>query len=232
MSRLRRFWDQWRADFNFRTFLGAGGAFLSSVFFAVYNAYLGLHHRSLWNGSISVYYLLLSVIRGLLILTEDRLYRRAPAGASALQRRTFYASSAALILLNLALVVPVTLLALHQTPADLGLVPAIVLAAYTVYKVTLASINYRRKNNSSNVFVHELRTIALIDAVVSVLTLQNTLILVNHAGEEQSMLVLTSVTSAVLLVQILVFSVISFVRGRRMLSADLCPPPPEQEDQV
>ena len=43
-----------------------------TVLFALYNGYLGIAHRSVWTGSICVYYLILVLIRSMVILAEKR----------------------------------------------------------------------------------------------------------------------------------------------------------------
>ena len=58
-----------------------------------------------------------------------------------------------------------------------------------------------------------LRTINFIDALVSILTLQNTLIMVNMKGEGNQMLTLSAVTSAVIMLAVLVLSVAAIRKG-------------------
>ena len=43
-----------------------------TVLFALYNGYLGIAHRSVWTGSICVYYLILVLIRSMVILAEKK----------------------------------------------------------------------------------------------------------------------------------------------------------------
>ena len=57
--------------------------------------------------------------------------------------------------------------------------------------------------------VRFLRRINFIDALVSILVLQNTLIMVNSKGNNAEMLPLTAVTSAVVLLAVLLLSVIA-----------------------
>lgn len=98
----------------------------------------------------------------------------------------------------------------------MGLIPAIAMATYTAYKITMASIHIRKqkRSNHRNVLVTELRTINFIDALVSVLTLQNTLIMVmQNEAETSDMLVLSAVSSAVIYIAILFTTVHMLVKG-------------------
>lgn len=75
--------------------------------------------------------------------------------------------------------------------------------AFTTYKLTMASIQIRKQKHGShnNILVTELRTINFIDALVSVLTLQNTLIMVNQTKSSiDNMFVLSAVSSAIVIV--------------------------------
>ena len=55
--------------------------------------------------------------------------------------------------------------------------------------------------------------INFIDALVSVLSLQNTLIMVNMKGEGTQMLTLSSVTSALIMLAVLILSVVAMRKG-------------------
>ncbi len=87
-------------------------------------------------------------------------------------------------------------------------------AAYATWKITLASVRYRRRKRSEDGFAAQLRTVALVDALVSVLTLQNTLIMVKSAGGGRSMLTLAALTCAVIFAGIVAVSVANWRRRK------------------
>ena len=89
------------------------------------------------------------------------------------------------------------------------------MAAYTTVKVIMASINLKRRRMLQNQLAKLLRTIGFIDALVSILTLQNTLIMVNAAEGDSSMLTLTAITSGVIMMAVLLLSIAAFVNGSR-----------------
>ena len=97
------------------------------------------------------------------------------------------------------------------------LIPAIAMAAYTTYKIIMASVNLRKQRISSDSLVHLLRTVNFIDALVSILTLQNTLIMVSSNGSDMGMLPLTAGTSALIWGTILVLSFITIMKGIRQI---------------
>ena len=87
------------------------------------------------------------------------------------------------------------------------------MAAYTTYKIVMASVNLKRRKRSENRLVRLLRTIHFIDALVSVISLQNTLIMVNLKGDGSGMLTLSAVTSAAILLAVLALSAAALREG-------------------
>ena len=138
---LSALYRRWRRDYGFRTLGSAALSLAATALFALYNGYVGLAARSVWNGTICVYYLLLTGLRGYLLLAERRRRIMSPAQSRRAQRRAFAVSAAALVGLNLALVVPISLMVLLRRPVGIGLIPAICIAISVVlivlfYKLT------------------------------------------------------------------------------------------------
>ncbi len=79
----------------------------------------------------------------------------------------------------------------------------------------MASVNLRKRKTSQDSLVRLLRTVNFIDALVSVLTLQNTLIMVVGGEGGRSLLPLTSVVTAFIFSAVLVLSVLSIVKAAR-----------------
>ena len=106
--------------------------------------YLGLRYGSAWHGSIGAFYLLLMAIRGSIFLTERQNRVRPEAGRDLCRRRIFEISAALLLVLDLALIVPITMMAVLEKSVSMGLIPAIAMAAYTTWKIIMASIHLSR----------------------------------------------------------------------------------------
>ncbi len=200
------FIERYRNDYEFKTFSGAWLSFGITVLFSVYNGYLGIASLSLWHGSIARYYIILAVIREIILLSERKI-RRQESGKSEARMKTFRISSAFLLLLNIALICPIVLMVRFEKPVSMGKIPTIAMAAYTTYKIVMASVNFgsKKKKLSGNILISELRAISLIDAIVSVLSLQNTLIMVMDDTED--MLTLSAITSGAMYALVLIISV-------------------------
>lgn len=186
-------------------------SFLISIAFALYNGFLGLYKHSIWNGCICVYYLLLLSIKALILISETKLKNEDDNIKAIKRKKTFYISSVLLFLINIALFAPVTLMVLNKRSIEFGLIPAITIAAYTTYKVTLSIISYTKNRKNINLAVRQIRTINLIDSILSILTMQNALIIVN-SGSTNKLFTLTAITSFIGIVIIITLSIVLFVR--------------------
>lgn len=167
-----------------------------------------------------MFYLLLVAIRGMILLSERRNAIRSENDCAYCRSKTFTISSIILLVLNLALILPISLMATLKKPVNMGLIPAIAMAAYTTCKITMASIHIRKQKRSrcSNILISELRTINFVDALISILTLQNTLIMVNQTkSSAKDMTTLSAVSSAVIYIVILYTTVHLSVKGFKQI---------------
>jgi hypothetical protein len=167
------------------------------LIYSLYNAITGLILGSLWHICISVYYTLLLVIKCILFIC---LKKQRDNEMSTI---VFISTSCLMFLISLSLVIPIILMIINERPVSFPLEVAIGIAAYTTYKITVAVIGFVKRGGSQNILVCEIATIGLIEAVVSVLTLQNTLITVNGGAEDSGLTILSAVSSAVGLIFIL-----------------------------
>lgn len=203
--------DRWRADYQFKTFFTSACSALLGIGFAVFNGALGFIHRSVWNGSICVYYVLLTIVRGIILLSQ----RRYGSTDSDRNRKIFLRTHVLMILMDLCLIAPIAYMVMGQRSYTFGMIPAIAMAAYTTCRISMGIFQYRKSRKHENLLVKELRVINLQDALVAVLSLQNALIIACGSGSE-SMIGLTGWTSAGVWLLILFFTVRSFLSFRTM----------------
>jgi cytochrome b561 len=213
---------RWREDYISQTLVSAAASFGCTTVFALYNGYLGIRYGSAWHGSIGVFYLLLMAIRGMVLLTEKRNEARPEAEQNRCRHRTFFISSILLMALDLALILPISMMVVLDKPVSMGLIPAIAMAVYTVWKITMASVHVarQRRRSGGNILVTELRTVNFIDALVAILTLQNTLIVVERtAGDENTMLPVSAASSAIIYAVIVGITVQMLRKGLRQMNS-------------
>ena len=70
------------------------------------------------------------------------------AGQEKAGDKVYLAASVLLLILNISLIVPITIMVKQQKPVHLTMIPAIAMAAYTTYNISMAFINLRRSRNS------------------------------------------------------------------------------------
>lgn len=164
---------------------------LSLVFtllFSIYNRIIGAIKESLWHESISIYYFSLVIIKSIIYIyiknTKNRKHELV----------VFKITKILLFVLNLLLIVPITLMVFNERPVEMSLIFSIAIALYVTIKTTKTIINYVKKRENNDILIKEIRTIDLMDVVVSILTLQNTLILVN-GGINSGLQILTIISS-------------------------------------
>lgn len=152
----------------------------------------------------------------MILLTEKKNIERDEQERGYHRYKTSVISSVMLLVLNLALILPISLMVLLEKPVNMGLIPAIAMATYTTYKLTMASVHIQKQRRSrhGNVLISELRAINFIDALVSVLTLQNTLIMVERTESSgNDMFILSAVSSAAIYIVILFITIRFLIIG-------------------
>ena len=210
-QKLKILKKKWSEDHNFKVLVSSTTSLCITTIFAFYNGFLGSTLSSIWHGSICLFYLLLVAIRGSILFTEYKIKTKNEEEKRYRRQRTFYVASALLFLLNISLILPISLMVLFKRPIDMGSIPAISMATYTTYKITMAIIHMR--DHKAHILIRKLRTIDLIDALVSILTLQNTLIMVNSVANERSnMLALCAVSSAMIYALIVLLTILPIKR--------------------
>ena len=166
-------------------------SFLSTLLFAVFNRVIGAVQGSIWHESISIYYFALASIKAFLTFYPTKSKRE---NRVEIVNKTI---KGCLIALNLLLIVPIVLLLLHRRAVSISMWPSIGIAFYVTVKTTVTIIRFVKRKNNESVVVRARSTIELMDVVVSILTLQNTLIAVNGGETDMGLYYFTIIASAV-----------------------------------
>ena len=167
---FRKIWD---SDYYFSTVFSSAISTLISMVFALYNGALGIVYQSWWHGLICVYYLLLGIIRAILIGTRRKN-----------QKTIRMITYLLLLVMDVSLIGPIYVMVSGKLSYTHGLIPAIAMAAYTTYRITISIIHFRKSRKNDNPLLFELRMINMTDALVAVLSLQNALIIANGGMDE------------------------------------------------
>lgn len=207
------FIDMWKADYQFKTLATSTLSALVGLGFTVFNVVIGIVYKSVWNISISIYYVLLAIVRGIVVLSQRKVNVADNQKKQEQYKRIYFKTHILMIIMDMCLIVPIAYMVIGERSYEYGLIPAIAIAAYTTYRITMGIINLRKSRKQENILIRELRTVNLQDSLVAVLTLQNALIIAN-GSDMQSMLALTAWTSAGIWLMIVIFTVKSFLYVR------------------
>ena len=207
------FIDMWKADYQFKTLATSTFSALVGLGFTVFNVVLGIVYKSVWNISISVYYVLLAIVRGIVVHSQRKVIVADNQKKQEQYKRIYFKTHILMIFMDMCLIAPIVYMVIGERSYEYGLIPAIAMAAYTTYRITIGIINLGKSRKQENILIRELRTVNLQDSLVAVLTLQNALIIAN-GSDMQSMLALTAWTSAGIWLMIVIFTVKSFLYVR------------------
>ena len=148
-------------------------ALIFTLLFSIMNRIIGMVKHSIWHETISIYYFILVIIKGILIIFICKNESKEK------EVIIYKIIKLLLLILNLFLIIPIVLLILDKRVVEMTLISAIAIALYVTIKTSVVITQFIKKRKNENILFKELRTINLMDVTVSILTLTNTLISVN-----------------------------------------------------
>ena len=176
-----------------------------SFLYTIYNMIIGILNYSIFNGIISIYYLLLTICNSILIY---RIYRTKKSEKP--YKIMYIFIYIILFLLTVSFIGPAILLLLNDNIFFLDTIYSIVCALFTTISMTFSIINYVKARKEDNENIKLLRLCNLISSLLSIIILQNILILSN--GElDNDMFILSIFTTCVIILFIMVLIIIKFV---------------------
>lgn len=186
------FTERMATQYGFRTVVFAIGSLFVSFSFAAFNAVIGITDRSIWNGALAAYYLVLMTMRAVLVFwhgKKRRLEKReTPAELKIGELKRYRTCGILLLILQFAFSVAIVQVVRSNRAFERTGLVIYVSAVYTVYKVTMAVINTVKAHRNDDMTVRALRTINLVDALVSILALQTAMFFEFGDGTDHSLM--------------------------------------------
>lgn len=199
-------------EYSIKTLASSSASTIIGVLFFLYNEYIGLFHHVIWCVAIGIYYLFLTITRGMVI--KDSIKERQNDKS---QDKKYILTHVLLLFVNLSLIGPIAIMILGEKSYTLGLIPAIAMATYTTYRITMSIIHYIKTRKNHNPLIAEIRLINFVDSLVAILTLQNTMIIAVTGEVTSDMKLLSIVSSTGIWIVIMLFTILSFVKTKRMV---------------
>lgn len=155
-----------------RIFAFAFIAFVINVTYGLGNAVIGFAAHSWWFLTVSAYYIILSIMRFALVISEKQSktdYNEIGAFAKRF-------SGAMLLCMALVLACTVLLTVKNDVGTKYHEIIMITIAAYTFTKLVFAIINFCKSQNFSSPIIKALQNLSVADAAVSIFSLQRSML--------------------------------------------------------
>lgn len=199
-------------DYRYRTVLFTCSSLVINLFYAVSNGIFGIIHHSEWFGTLSAYYIVLSIMRFLVISSERKVSKLAKTKELRLKELAVYRNCGALLLfLTIAFARSVVLMVCDNEGKRYSGTLIFAVAAYTFYKVIVAVINVVRVRKQKSLMLSTVRNIGYVDALVSVLSLQTAMFASFGEQESVNTRIMNGITGAVVCVMILTLGIYMIV---------------------
>lgn len=156
-----------------------------NLLFIIYTYIVGFIYNDIWCTSLFYYYILLMIVKMILIRSVN------------LSKLKLLLINIILLLSNLMMIYPVIIMIKQDRIINYSLIPAIGVAAYTFYNLVITIITYIKLYKKSNILSRHIIIIGLLQTIMSILTLQNTLIMVNSNSFDQGLYYLTICSSSI-----------------------------------
>ncbi|MDE6598080.1 MAG: hypothetical protein K2K60_05535 [Clostridia bacterium] len=179
MAGFKNFFTKLKTDGAYRASVAFIISFVVSVMYALYNGIYGILFSSAWFGALALYYIILSALRGGVMITTRRLKKNAILTDEQKHIRAIkvhLVSGVMIMLLIIALSAAVTLMVIQGEGFKHPGLLIFVAAVYTFYKIIYSIINFVRNRHTEDFVLRTMRNIGLADALVSVLALQTAML--------------------------------------------------------
>ena len=163
------------SDFAFRMLVGSVGSFVFCLLFGIFNGIMGIIHLSGWYGALAEYYIILSFIRGGIIIYHRKKHD-AQKNKELSHAHVYRNCGILLIILNISLMAAVIQMVVLDMAVIYSGLMIYVTAAYGFCKLSVAIVNIIKSVKQTDLTVRAMTGISLADAAVTILALQTAML--------------------------------------------------------
>lgn len=225
-KRENKYAKRYFSDVQFRINISLYGSLVWNVAYAILQLGLGFYHKSFWFYSMFAYYVMLGVMRFFLV-KHTRKYKAKEE--ELIETKKYIFSGWLLLAMNLALAGIVVFIVFQNRTFHHHMITTIAMAAYTFFTFTFAIVNLVRYKKYESPVYSAAKTITLISASVSMLTLTTTMLTTFSTTESPlfRQLMLSLIGFAVIGFAI-TMAIIMIVKGHQKLKELNIPEPAKQ----
>lgn len=211
-------------DIYFRTLLSTSISLFLGICFVCYNAFAGIYYHSVWHGSISVYYGLLVLIKIITLSSEYNLNHKkdfTDADKGLRRAKMFKFEGICLLCVNIALIAPVSLLALSQKDVNLPMWIAIANACYAFYKIIGCTYSFIKTRKNTNLTIIGIKNLNLTSACITILSLENTLIITFSDNIESGIQIMMILSALAVMIINMSIAISTLIKGNKQVKVIL-----------
>lgn len=202
--------NRYMTDASFKVRLSLITALTINLLYSAFKLVTGIYYSSLWIGAIAVYYILLSVMRFVLLRHMDK---KQDAGMIA-EYRSYRVTAILMMLINLTLSGIVLNMIVKNESAQYSDIYVITSATYTFYTLTVSIVDLVKYRKYKSPVMSASKAIRFAAAVVSLLSLEASM-LVQFGDDEAFRRLMLALTGAAVCVIVLSMSVYMIVHATK-----------------
>ena len=168
-----KYYLKYKEDINLRINISLYASLVLNISYSVFQLCLGLYHNSFWFYSMAVYYILLSLVRFYLV-NYTKQYK--PGDKVLLEYKKYNFCGWIMLLMNTAVTVIIFFIIHFDRTFYHHQITTIALAAYTFLTFSLSIYNFIKYRKYNSPVYSAAKTINLICACVSMMTLTTTML--------------------------------------------------------
>lgn len=204
-------------DYRLRTILFAVPGLASNIIFAIFNGVTGIISHSAWFGSLSAYYILLSMMRIGAVKQEKKIFKIKQKKERMKKEIAIYQKNSVLFII-MAVVLGGLVILLESSIGGKSY-PGYTIyaaAAYTFYRIISSTINMIKVNKRKSPLLMIIRKIGYIDACVSILILQTAMFDSFAKGQKEFIKLMNGITGAVVSLMVLGIGIQGVYSSKKM----------------
>ena len=199
-----KYTNKFITNYGFRVFIFAIFSFVINVGYSGFMGVLAIVSKSPWLGAFSVYYLILSLMRGSVLWSKKKRVEN--------EENTYLGIAISLLVLTLFTAVIVSITYKFSVVSRYEGLLIYAVAAYPFYKLGLSIYNIIKAKKQESMLVEAVKDISFVDALISIFVLQVAMIQVFSINNSNQIVVLNGVTGLLICLGIVFVSVFMIIK--------------------
>lgn len=200
-----KFFKQYCTEFLYRNKVNTFSSFIFNLLYFFFRLIVGLYYDSIWFVSISIYYLIIALLKLMISICHIKNY---------FNNKIYLFTSLILLLLNIPLLRIIILVIVENNSNVYEGFVIYAIAFYTFYALTLSIVNMIKYKHSDNNIFKLSKTISFITALVSIFMLEASMLQTFPSNLEFSA-IMNATTGGVVWIIIVIYCIALFIKFKK-----------------